>query len=171
MNKSPINLPAFGSAIAGQGGIFAAIMRGPTVDSVQQLPYALLVSDATVGEIEDVAWGEYNKNVPGTSSRTDGKANTDAMVLANCPAALRVRDISIEGHTDFYLPSLGELNSASANVPEIFSEEGYYWTSTQDSRSYAFVQGFEYGDSYWDVKDVERRVRAFRRISLELLNT
>jgi hypothetical protein len=171
MNKLPINLPAFGSAIAGQGGIFAAIMRGRTVDGVQQPPYALLVSDATVGEIEAVTWGEYNKDVPGTSSRTDGKANTDAMVLANCPAGLRVREISIEGHTDYFLPAIGQLNSAAANVPELFSKEGYYWTSTQGSRIFAFVQDFELGGSDWSLKDSERRVRAFRAIPLELLNT
>lgn len=171
MNKSSINLPAFGSAIAGQGGIFAAIMRGPTVDGMQQPPYALLVSDAAVGEIEDVTWGEYGKDVPGASSRIDGRANTDAMVLANCPAALRVREISIEGHSDFYLPALGELNSAAANVTELFNKEGWYWTSTQVSRNFAFVQDFEYGNSHWLIKGSEHRVRAFRAIPLELLNT
>lgn len=170
MNQKTISLPAFGSAIAGQGGIFAAILRGPTVDGVQLPPYALLVSDAATGEV-NAAWGNYGKDVPGTSSRTDGKANTDAMVMAECPAALRVREISIDGHTDFYLPALGELNSAAANVPELFNTEGWYWTSTQYSRDSAFVQDFEHGTSFWLSKDNEHRVRAFRRIPLELLNT
>jgi hypothetical protein len=170
MISTPLNLP-FGAAIAGQGGILAAVMRGPTVDGVQQPPYALLVSDAAVGEIEAVTWGKYGEDVPGTSSRTDGQANTDAMVQANCPAALRVRGISIEGHTDFYLPALGELNSAAANVPELFSKDGYYWTSTQSSRSSAFLRYFEDGISLWLFKGSKHRVRAFRRISLELLNT
>lgn len=171
MTLTPITMPAFGSAIAGQGGIFAAIMRGPTVDGIQQPPHALLVSDAAVGEIEGVEWGNYGKNVPGTSSRSDGKANTDAMALAGCAAALRVREISIDGHTDFYLPALGELNSAAANVPELFSKKGWYWTSTQLSRDFAFAQDFEGGYSYWSLKDDEHRVRAFRRVLLELLNT
>lgn len=170
MNQKHISLPDFGSAISGQGGIFAAILRGPIVDGVQLPPYALLVSDAAAGEIKAV-WGNYGKDVPGTSSRTDGKANTDAMVLAECPAAVRVREISIDGHTDFYLPALGELNSAAANVPELFSKDGWYWTSTQYSRYNAFVQDFEDGSSDWDGKGNERRVRAFRRIPLELLNT
>jgi hypothetical protein len=116
-------------------------------------------------------WGNYGKDVPGTSSRSDGKANTDAMALAGCPAALRVREISIDGHADYYLPALGELNSAAANVPELFSKKGWYWTSTQTSRSYAFVQDFKYGSSGWTGKGTERRVRAFRRVPLELLNT
>ena len=169
MKARPITLPAFGAIIPGQGGILAAILRGPIVEGVEQPPFALLVSDAAAGEIEDIAWGEYGKDVPGTSSRTDGKANTDAMVLANCPAALRVRELTIDGHSDWYLPSLGELNSAAANVPELFSTDDWYWTSTQDSRGTAFVQGFEDGYSHWYDKVNGPRVRAFRRISLDLL--
>lgn len=170
MKVHPLTLPAFGAAIPGQGGIFAAILRGPVVDGIEQPPFALLVSDAAAGEFEDITWGEYGKDVAGTSSRLDGKANTDAMVAAGCPAALKVRELTIEGHADWYLPSLGELNSAAANVPELFSTDDYYWTSTQHSRLIAFAQDFEYGDSHWGLKGDEHRVRAFRRIPLELLN-
>lgn len=171
MKVHPITLPAFGAVIPGQGGMLAAILRGPTIDGIEQPPFALLVSDAAAGELQDIAWGEYGKDVPGTSSRTNGQANTEAMALASCPAALRVRGMTIDGHSDWYLPSLGELNSAAANVPELFSTDDCYWTSTQYSRHYAFVQGFEYGYSGWYVKDYGPRVRAFRRISLDLLNT
>ncbi|MFZ2306192.1 MAG: DUF1566 domain-containing protein, partial [Rhodoferax sp.] len=80
-----------------------------------------------------------------------------------------VQAITIDGHSDYYLPALGELNSAAANVPELFNTDGWYWTSTQGSRSYAFVQDFEGGNSYWSYKYGERRVRAFRRIPLQLL--
>ena len=168
MRMHPITLPAFGSVIPGQGGIFVAIMRGATVDGIEQPPYALLASDAAVGEIEST-WGDYRKNVPGATSRRDGLANTEAMIAAECAAAIGVRAMTIAGHSDWYLPSIGELNSAAANVPEIFSQEGLYWTSTQCSRSGAFVQDFEYGGSGWGDKDYEHRVRAFRRIPLELL--
>lgn len=169
MLLEPITLPAFGAAIPGQGGHFTAIMRGPVVDGIEQPPYALLASDAALGEVADVPWGEYGKDVHGTSSRTDGLANTIAMAAANCPAALRVQAITIDGHNDYYLPALGELNSAGANAPELFSTDDYYWTSTQGSRGYAFVQDFEDGTSYWYDKDGERRVRAVRRIPLQLL--
>lgn len=170
MSKQTITLPAFGSAIAGQGGFFAAIMRGATVDGVQQPAEALLVSDIAL-EIEAVEWGKYGQDVAGTSSLTNGIDNTKTMALSNCQAALRVREITADGHTDYFLPSLGELNSAAANVPELFNKEGYYWTSTQFSRGVVFVQDFEYGYSGWSSKDGKHRVRAFRRIPLDLLNT
>jgi hypothetical protein len=170
MQAHPITLPAFGAIIPDQGGHFAAIMRGPIVDGVEQPPFALIVSPAATGEIEDVIWGEYGKDIPGTASRLDGLRNTSAMEAAQCPAALRVRELSIDGHTDWYLPSLGELNSAAANVPELFSKDDWYWTSTQVSRHGAFVQDFEGGLSLWDDEDYEHRVRAFRRVQLDALN-
>lgn len=169
MKPHPITLPAFGALIPGQGGYFAGILRGPTVDGIEQPPYALLVADASKGEFEDVQWGEYGKSVDGATHRSDGKANTDAMVLAQCPAALKVRELTIDSHNDWYLPALGEMNTAHANVPELFSTSGWYWTSTQDSRFSAFVQGFEYGFSVWNYKGYELRVRAFRRASLSTL--
>lgn len=169
MKVHPVTLPAFGSLIVGQAGIFAAIMRGPVVDGVEQPPFALLVSEKAAGESES-HWGEYGKDIAGTASRTDGKANTEAMAAAGCPAALQIHGKDIAGHTDWYLPSLGELNSAAANVPEQFEPKGVYWASTQDSRDSAFAQFFEFGSSIWRYKDGEFRVRAFRRIPLDHLN-
>ncbi|EJL90450.1 hypothetical protein PMI15_00263 [Polaromonas sp. CF318] len=169
----PVNftLPAFGSVIAGQAGILAAIMRGPSIFGVEQPPYALLISDKSEGETDKHAYGNYGTDVAGATSRTNGKANTDALVLAQSPAALWVRELSIGGHSDWYVPSLGELNAAAANVPEQFEPKGIYQASTQLSRNLAFVQDFESGRSNWYLKDYEFRVRAFRAIPLELLTT
>ena len=167
MTKTNIILPAFGAAIAGQGGFFAAIMRGPTVNGIQQPPMALIVSD-TAHEIESV-WGTYRQDVTGCNTRTDGQANTLAMLAADCAAAKHARSITVDGHNDFYLPSIGELNTAAANAPELFDAEGIYWASTQDSASYAFAQNFEGGNSLWSSKDSEFRVRPFRAIPLHTL--
>jgi len=67
------------------------------------------------------------------------------------------------------LPTQLEAMLAWTNARAAF-EKHYHWTSTQVSRSYAFVQDFEYGSSYWDNKGLERRVRAFRGFQLETLN-
>lgn len=169
MTQSTIILPAFGTAIAGQGGHFVAIMRGPTVDGVQQQPLALLACDAA--HEKETEWGTYGKKLDGCDSRTDGHANTLAMLAADCPAAVHARGLSVDGHSDYFVPSLGELNTAAANAPELFDAEGVYWTSTQPSSNYAFAQGFEYGNSYWTSKYNEFRVRPFRVIPLHTLST
>lgn len=170
MKTHPITLPAFGQPVPGQGGVFVAVMRGHTVDGVEQPPYALLAAPAGVGEFEGIEWGNYGKEIEGAASRRDGLANTEAMAKANCPAALKVREVKHEGHRDYYLASLGEFNSAAANTPELFEKDGWYWTSTQRSRGSAFAHDFKHGFSVWYGKSFELRVRAFRRIPLELLN-
>ena len=160
-----IILPALGALIAAQGGHFAGIVRGNGADAP---PYALLVSPAS-SELQDIAWGQYGKEVPGCGDRRDGKANTAAMLKAECAAAIAVHNLDIEGHKDWYLPALGEMNIAAANVPELFAGDGIYWTSTQDSRYCAFGQDFADGYSHWHDEANECRVRAFRQIPLDLL--
>lgn len=165
-----INLPAFGAVIAGQGGHFAGIMRGHTFDGVEQEPYALIISPKSA-DILEVAWGPYGEEVKDADSRANGAANTAAMLTNDCPAATAVNQFEHDGHKDFFLPALGQLNAAAANVPELFDSEGVYWTSTQYSRHYAFVQDFAGGGSGGGAKDDEVRVRPFRQIPLHLLTT
>lgn len=160
-------LPAFGTHIASLGGIFAAIVRAPQIDGIEQPPVALIVAAA---EHEFTGqWGEYGQEIPGAASRTDGRSNTQAMATAGSPIGKRVHEATIEGHADWHVPSLGELNSAAANVPEAFQADGIYWTSTQHSRLYSFAQSFDYGTSYWGGKGNELLVRPFRRVHLEAL--
>jgi hypothetical protein len=49
---------------------------------------------------------------------------------------------------------------------EAFETDSYYWSSTQSSESYAFVQGFGYGYQDGYLKDDERRCRFVRLIPL-----
>jgi hypothetical protein len=166
MQKS---LPTFGELVPGEGGRLAGIMRGALVDGVRQPDYALIVADKPVGDLGRMAWGEYGKDVPGASSLTDGRSNTSAMAAAGSKAALAVQDLTIDGHAYWYIPSRAELWAARANVPELFDKE-WHWSSTQTSRYYAYVQGFENGYSGWGGKVTEHRVRAFRRIQLHHFN-
>lgn len=160
----------FGAVIPGQGGRLAAIMRGPVRDGIELPPEALIIGEQAVAEFQRIRWGKYGQDVKGATSRTDGRANTAAMLAAECPAALKVRELTIEGHNDYFLAALGELNAAAANVPELFDPEATYWTSTQVSALNAFAQVFEYGYSFWHNKDYVHRVRAFRRVQLDALN-
>jgi len=104
-------------------------------------------------------WGEYGQDIPGAQSRFDGHANTLAMAEAGSPLAITIR--ALPG--DCYLPSQAEAMLCAATMPQIF-QPGYHWTSSQTSRHYAYVQDFELGYSYWDVKDFEFRAVAVRRI-------
>lgn len=152
--------PAPGEYWAGQGGFFIC-----TLPALQHLPARHLVAAAV--EFEDIAFGPY-ATIEGASSRFDGAANTAALMASGeaHPAAQKASEHTAESHTDFFLPSQLDLFMASLCAPQVFQKEGWYWSSTQDSRDTAFAQDFEYGDSCWDSKDTEFRVRAVRVIPL-----
>ena len=152
--------PAAGEIWPGQGGRFIC-----TVAASEGLPARHLVFGT--GEAEALAFGPY-LDVPGARSMLDGRANTAALLASGSehPAAAWAAAYTADGHTDFHLPSRVDLVLAHAHAKEHFSEDDWYWSSTQYSRGFAFVQGFEYGSSVWGGKDDEHRVRAVRWVLL-----
>jgi hypothetical protein len=152
--------PAAGEIWPGQGGRFIC-----TVAASKGLPARHLVFG--LDEAAELAFGPYVA-VPGTDSHLDGRANTAALLASGQehPAAQWAATYAADGHTDFHLPGRHDLLLAFIHAKEHFDQEDWYWSSTQNSRSGAFGQGFEGGDSNWDDKDGERRVRACRWIPL-----
>ncbi|MFN3732216.1 DUF1566 domain-containing protein [Comamonas testosteroni] len=164
-----IQLPAIGCFIVSQGGYLGAIMRGPAADGSQD--FALIVPAAAGAEIEDIAWAPEYVKIEGADSKTDGVANTAAMAAAGLDLAKRITDLDLHGFKDWYLPATHELRALYLNVPELLSKDGWYWSSTQYSRYYAWCQDFEYGYSYYYyVKDDELRARPVRQIPLSHFN-
>jgi hypothetical protein len=162
---STFTAPAIGTHWVEQGGIYAGLVRGEPGQPDQRLIVCAGDAFAITGE-----WGEYNQDVTGARSRFDGAANTRAMADAGSKLAKAVLAMECAGHRDLFIPSQAQAQLAAANVHEHLGA-GWHWTSTQHSRSSAFVQGFEYGYSYWYDKDDEHRVRAFRAIPLQPLTT
>jgi hypothetical protein len=165
-NNTP---PAIGEYWPGQGGIYGGIL--PAFDGMPARHMIFSAADAP----DRLTWGPYGEKVDGTSSRTDGRANT-ATLLAKAilkggdkptyPAAEWAATYTADGHNDFHLPSQAELFMASLYAPEAFGQESWYWSSTQYSADGAFVQGFEGGYSFWSLKGDDCRVRAVRWIPL-----
>jgi len=164
MSTPAISIPRIGQPWPGQGGIYAGAIRG----AEGQPDRHIVVAAADLGEF---AWGDHGKDAPGATSDLDGAANTRTLVAeGDHPAAHACVEFSADGHSDFYLPARRELALAAANVPEVFAKEGWYWSSTQASRHYAFAQYFEHGRSYWLDEGNEFRVRPFRGFILESLD-
>ena len=158
------SLPALGALWPEQGGHFAGITR-----DAAGATFAVIVASKEVGDALPTAqWGGYGKSEPGAIHWTDGLANTGAKSCGKLdhPAADVCTGFTHEGHADWYLPSIGELQLAYMHCKDQFSTDGYYWSSTQYGRYSAWVQAFVHGYSLTHDKGLERRVRPFRRFIL-----
>lgn len=161
MTAQALTPPRIGQQWPGQGGVYAGLIRGEG----DQPDYYLIVANE---EAEGLEFGGYGKTVDGTNSSLDGAANTQALITSEHahPAAEWAAKHTADGHSDFYLPSRNELRLCYANAPEPFSKDDWYWSSTQDSAHYAWMQYFDDGYQGWSHECHEYRVRPVRRIQL-----
>jgi len=150
-----IDIPAIGEYWPGQGGIYAGIRQYP--DGLHHVIFA-------TEDVGDHAYGEYGTAV-GATSKVDGRLNTDTLhsTDGSFPAASAASNYTADGHADFYLPAIGELNHAWQNIAEHFSKDCYYLSSTQRSANLAFLMTFDGGNQTNYFKTLELRVRPVRR--------
>ena len=127
--------------------------------------YHLIVAEETQ---ERIKWGPYDHNVASAVDHHDGQANTRALVTdgKDHPAAMWAHGVRVDELQDFYLPAHNELMLMWICAPQIFSKESWYWSSTQYSPYYAWVQHFGGGDSGIGSKGNELRAVAVRRLGL-----
>lgn len=161
IDRNSIYPPAIGLLWPEQGGIYAGLMRGENGGP----DYHLIVAEDPAGSIEAIVWGAAGQEESAATSSLNGLANTRALLDSphDHPAAQWAAGLQIDGHHDFYLPARRELRMCWVNVPELF-EEAWYWSSTQYSPDYAWVQYFCDGGQTNAHKDVEYRARAVRRV-------
>jgi hypothetical protein len=91
------------------GGFFAGLIR------IGDETFALVVAPKAAGYTRK-AWGEYGKTIEGARSYTDGMANTVAMAEAGSALAQWTRELNIDGHDDWYIPSRDELEICYRNL-------------------------------------------------------
>jgi hypothetical protein len=164
-----IALPALGTLLPHLGGTLGAIMRGKP--GTGQEDYAIIVPVGAAFEIA-TSWGAEGKDEHEAACKWDGLANTRVLVDSKHkhPAAEFCAGLEVAGFQDLYLPSLRELKALYAAGCEAYSEDPWYWSSTQYSRDIAYSQDFSNG--YTDVSGKSwegGRARAVRRSSLESL--
>lgn len=152
--SEPDRRPKIGNYLPGQGGIYVGDILGD--DGVL---YGLVA--AKEEDIGKVTWGQSGA-LP--LSEWDGLSNTNRLRDESLAAKL-ASDYERDGHCDFYLPARRELMVALANVPRLFGNEGWYWTSTPRADDYAWAVDFEYGLVDNDYRNNEFRVRPFRRFT------
>ena len=79
-------------------------------------PYAIVVAPKEAGQRAPSQWIKSRKDVPSALSYSDGLANSRAMAEAGSELAQWAIDLRIDGHDDWYLPSVDELEICYRNL-------------------------------------------------------
>lgn len=150
--------PAIGEYWPGQGGIYGGRREYP-----EGLCYVIFAAT----DVGKHAYGEHGTEVEAVC-RMDGRENTAILVNRDSshPAADAAYTFTCDGHKDFSLPSIGELNHAWQFIPDSF-EKDLYVSSTQRSANYAFYMNFDDGNQDINAKGYELRVRPVRRLPIQ----
>ena len=171
------NISAYGNEVsfttlpvgqAGPGGGIVFFDKGNSTGGWQYLETAL--SDQSTG----IVWGCNGTSIPGTQHTIGSGETNTSLIVAGCNeasfAAKLCNDLVSGGQSDWFLPSIDELNlmykNLHTNNQGNFNPSAYYWSSTEGGPNFAWVFGFSSGDAYYGgAKDHTgnnlRAVRAF----------
>ena len=146
-----------------QGGIIAYILQSgdPGYIAGQTHGFIAAPSDQSTA----IQWYNGSYTVTGATATVlgTGNANTIAIVTNQGEGSYAAKlcfDLDLGGYSDWYLPSLNELNLLFNNQAIIggFNTSGLYWSSSEQEKFIAWVQGS--GQSA--LKTLQCHVRAVR---------
>jgi hypothetical protein len=127
--------------------------------------HGLVVSPSDLGSFQ---WGCYGADIPGTSTAMGTGAVNTAAIVAGCSqdniAAKACDNLSLNGYSDWFLPSRGELALIFQNLYQHGlggNLNNYYWSSSQMDIYHASVS-YPWGMDFWPKNHSYPSVRAVR---------
>jgi hypothetical protein len=146
------------------GGIIAYILGSSDPGYSTESVNGLIISNSDIST--EAVWGCSGTDILTSNLLNQGQTNT-GLILSGCGtsgiAAELCDDYSNSGFTDWFLPSLYELEFSVGNVSSL-PENIYYWSSSQSSPTAAGAAkrvGSSYGVTS-NFKSTSYRVRAIR---------
>jgi hypothetical protein len=91
--------------------------------------YGLVVAPKAEGEHQGISWLDAEQRVAGADSYCDGMQNTVAMAEAGSPLAQWARGLSIDGFSDWHIPSQDELEILYRNLKPTTRKNALYGRS------------------------------------------
>jgi len=148
-----------------QGGIVAYILQQGDPGYIAGETHGLVAAPSDHGNAEWGCWGTTISGADGTALGT-GNQNTIDIVTGCITAGIAAKlcyDLTLNGYSDWYLPSKFELNLLymQKNVIGGFHDASY-WSSTEDGGNFALFQDFSNGYQGNSDKNSMTLVRAVR---------
>ena len=153
------------------GGIdlsVGSILSFTSVLAVVIAPKGLIA--AAADQSDGIGWSNITTEWVETGNELGkGQANTSAIVnQSGCTsgAAKLCDDLTLNGYSDWYLPSQDELHKLYLNKTAIDGfDDGLYWTSSTSDATFSWVEQFRDGVQQSWSKVTDLRVRAIRSFS------
>jgi hypothetical protein len=150
-----------------QGGIVAYVFQPGDPGYVAGQTHGLIAAEADLVSGAKLEWSNVYYTAVGTNvGLGTGAANTAAIVAqpgCTAGAAKRCDSLGEGGYSDWYLPSLVELNKLWANRAAIGGFGGtVYWTSSEFAADKANIVNFNDGTLNWNFKTSPTMSRAVR---------
>ena len=148
-----------------QGGVVAYVLKSGDPGWDASVAHGIIAATNDVST--SIQWYNGTYIVISTSTTLGtGNANTNAIVNAQAAgnyAAKVCADYSINGYSDWYLPSKDELNKlyVSKSVIGGFAAMAY-WSSSQVDSNHAWCQWFSNGNQLSDYQSYTYYVRCIR---------
>lgn len=136
MNAPAIDIQASNAptivGIPFQGGFYAGRFR------IGENHFGLIVSPRAAGDCEPSIWSEKYFDIPAARSFNDGLANTRAMAEAKLDIAQWALGLSIDGYSDWYLPSRDEMEVIYRALKPT-TEENWVWRAGENPSALPFA--------------------------------
>lgn len=132
-----------------QGGIVAYLLINGDAGYSPDTTHGIIITSNDIST--STIWGNsFNIGTTSTAFGT-GNTNTNNIVAilgsGNCVAGL-CYDLVLNGYSDWYLPSIGELNKIYINRNTIGGfPNAYYWSSSENGNTYAWMKNLFDGSS------------------------
>lgn len=147
-----------------QGGTIAYIFQSGDTGYVTGQTHGIITTTTT--QSSGVIWGCSGTSISTNTSLGTGQSNTTAIVngcLTSNTAARICNNLSSGGYSDWFLPSLDELNKLYLNRTAIGGfTSTWYWTSSQSSSTSATLTNFSNGTNGSGSKTSSYSVRPIR---------
>jgi len=145
------------------GGIVAYILQSGDPGYISGQTHGLI---AALSDQGSSTWGCYGTDISGADGTEigTGHQNTHDMITAGCTNAAQLcHGVTINGYSDWFLPSKDELNKLCLNKVKIGGfADACYWSSSEGGATTAWAQYFGSCYQHYDDKDDDLRVRAVR---------